>query len=163
MKSWESYEEVAKHLLDSIANEFGVDSFDGKQKIAGLRSGTHWEIDAKGVKENSEGFIIVECRRYTTSKQNQERLGGLAYRIIDTGAESGIIVSPLGLQEGAEKVAKAENIINVILDENSTPNEFALEFLNKIFIGKTEQALMSDHTEAFHQRICRRCGLKFNE
>jgi hypothetical protein len=42
----------------------------------------------------------------------------LAYRIIDTGADGGILVSPLGLQEGAERVAAAENIISVRLNED---------------------------------------------
>src|SRR5262250_1546186 len=40
-------------------------------------------------------------------------LGGIAYRIRDSGAEGGIVVSPLGLQEGAAKVAKKENIVSV--------------------------------------------------
>ena len=60
-------------------------SVEGKQKIQGRRTGTTWEIDAKGVAEGSEGFFLVECRRYTTSKQSQEKTGALAYRIIDAG------------------------------------------------------------------------------
>jgi len=124
-KSWESFEEVAVYLLDQIAHEFGLQNFEGKQAIVGKRSGTKWEIDAKGVSENDEVFFIVECRRYTTSRQNQEKVGGLAYRIIDTGAKGGIVVSPLGLQEGAYKVAQAENIYHIILDENSCPGYFS--------------------------------------
>jgi hypothetical protein len=103
--------------------------------VVGKRSGTTWEIDAKGFRQGDSGFVIVECRRYTTSKQNQEKVGGLAYRIIDTGAEGGIIVSPLGLQEGAERVTAAENIVNVQLSEDSTQHEYVLRFLNKIMIG----------------------------
>jgi hypothetical protein len=135
MTKWESYQEVATYLLNQFAIEFGLDRVEGRQDVVGKRSGTTWEIDAKGFRQGDSGFVIVECRRYTTSKQNQEKVGGLAYRIIDTGAEGGIIVSPLGLQEGAERVTAAENIVNVQLSEDSTQHEYVLRFLNKIMIG----------------------------
>jgi hypothetical protein len=101
--SWETYEEVATYLLNQFATKFGIERFEGKQNVEGKRSGTSYEIDAKGMGSDNEVFIIVECRRYTTSRQSQERLGGLAYRIIDTEASGGILVSPMGLQEGAKK------------------------------------------------------------
>jgi hypothetical protein len=135
MAKWESYEQVAAFLLDRFAIEFGLERVEGKQKVVGQRSGTHWEIDAKGVREGDTGFVVVECRRYTTSKQNQGKLGTLAYSVIDTGAVGGIIVSPLGLQEGANRVAAAENIISVQLDEESTRHEFVLRFLNMVMVG----------------------------
>jgi hypothetical protein len=134
-KRWQSYEEVAAYLLGQFAHEFGLDRIEGKQSVTGQRSGTDWEIDAKGVRTGDGGFMIIECRRYTTSRQSQERVGGLAYRIIDTGAFGGIIVSPLGLQEGAEKVALAENIFDVRLHEDSTRHQFAMQFLNKFRVG----------------------------
>ena len=133
---WENYEEVATYLLNEFANEFNLDRVEGKQKIDGKRSGTTWEIDAKGVKEDDGGFMIVECRRRTTSKQAQEHLGSLAYRIIDTGADGGIVVSPLGSQKGAEMIAKSENIFNVTLSPDSTPTEFNMGFLGKFRAAK---------------------------
>jgi len=135
-KIWESYEDVATFLLNQIAEEFGLERFEGKQMVTGKRSGSRWEIDAKGVSKNSEIFLIVECRRHTSSRQNQERIGGLAYGIIDSDAKGGIVVSPLGLQEGATRIAQAENIYNVILDENSSNTEFVLKFLDKVRVGK---------------------------
>ena len=123
-KKWESYEEVAAYLLNEFAEEFGLGRVEGKQFVEGQRSGTQWEIDAKGVREGNQAFVIVECRRYTTSKQSQGKVGELAYRIIDTGADGSILVSPLGLQEGATKIAAAENIISVHLNENSTRHEY---------------------------------------
>ncbi len=135
-KAWESYEQVAAYLLNQIADEFGLQKFEGKQAIAGKRSGTEWDIDAKGVSEDNEVFFIVECGRYTTSRQNQEKVGGLAYRIIDTGAKGGIVVSPLGFQERAAKPAQAENIHDVILDENSTRAEYVLKFLDRVRYGE---------------------------
>jgi hypothetical protein len=139
-KPWQNYEEVAIYLLNQMAEKFGLGRVEGKQKIVGGRSGTSWAIDGKGVKVGNEGFLIVECRRYTQSKQTQEDMGALAYRIIDTGASGGIIVSPLGVQAGGAKVNAAENIHTVRLDENSTETKFILKFLNETFVG-TEKAV----------------------
>lgn len=137
-QEFESYEQVAAHLLDQFASQLGLGRVEGKQDVRGLRSGT-WEVDAKGVKIDREGFVIVECRRYTTSKLKQEHLAALAYRILDTGAAGGIVVSPMDLQEGAKKLAAAERIIEVKLTPNSTPYEFVLSFLNQIMIGLHDQ------------------------
>jgi hypothetical protein len=135
MQEWESYEEIGTYLLDQFATEFGLDRVEAKQDLPGQRSGTSWEIDAKGVRHGNDGFVIAEFRRYTSSRQNQEKIGQLAYRIIDSGAQGGIIVSPLGLQEGAEKIAAAENVVNVILNENCGRDEYIMKFLNKVMIG----------------------------
>ncbi|WP_166831390.1 hypothetical protein [Thalassoroseus pseudoceratinae] len=147
MKKWETYEEVAAYLLDQFASAFGLSRVEGKQDIEGQRSGTKWQIDGKGVRSGDEGFMIVECRRFTTSKQNQERIGALAYRIIDSGADGGILVSPLGLQKGAEKIANAENITDVYLNEHSTCHEYTLKFLNRMMVGIQEQATAGDSWE----------------
>lgn len=136
MPRWETYEEVTAYLLDQIARDFGLECVEGKQCVAGLESGTAWEIDAKGICEGQTGFLIVECRRYTTSKVKQKDLAALAYQIIDTGAKGGIIVTPLDVQEGARRVAKAKNIEPVQLDKNSTTTDYILKFLNKIMISR---------------------------
>jgi hypothetical protein len=160
-EAWQTYEEVAAYLLNEFAAEFGLDRVEGKQNVSGLRSGTTWEIDAKGVRENNEGFIIVECRRYTNSKQNQEKLGSLAYRIADIGAAGGIIVSPLDLQKGAKKIAQAENIAEVTLSPDSTPHYFAMQFLNKIMIGIREEICVGMQVETEQFRSCQVCGKMF--
>jgi hypothetical protein len=133
-KSWETYEQIARYVLDQIADRFGVDRFEGKQKVLGQRSGTSYEVDAKGVTNNGEVFLVVECRRYTNSRQNQEKIGALAYRIIDTGASGGIIVSPLGLQDGASRIAAAENIHSIIMAEDSTFEQYVVTLLNEVII-----------------------------
>ncbi len=137
MEDWEVYEEVAIHILDQIALQLDLDleRVEGKQHIYGFRSSTSWEIDGKGVLVDGEGFVIIECRRHTTSKQNQERVAALAYRIIDAGATGGILVSPLGFQEGARKVAAAEGIHEIFLDQNSTRTNYIAKFLENIFLG----------------------------
>lgn len=144
MAQWKTYEELATFLLDQFAAEFGLERVEGKQEVVGQRTETSWEIDAKGVRQGDTGFLIIECRRYTTSKQNQEKIGALAYRILDTGAVGGIIVSPLGLQEGAERVAAAENIISVQLNERSSRHSYVLRFLNQVMLGYSETVSVGD-------------------
>jgi Zn finger protein HypA/HybF involved in hydrogenase expression len=159
--TWQTYEEVAAYLLNQFASEFSLERVEGKQKIKGNRSGTDWAIDAKGVRSGGEAFVIVECRRYKNKRQDQERLAGLAYRIIDAGAEGGIVVSHLGLQAGATKVAEAEGIISVRLDKDSTATEFSMQFLNKIFVGIHERASVSDFCDAEVTCTCDSCNQQF--
>ena len=160
-KSWETYEEVAAYLLNQFKDELGLFSVEGKQKVDGVLSGTEFKIDAKGVREGNGGFIIVECRQYTSSKQSQEKIGGLAWRIIDTGAEGGIIVSPLGLQKGAKKIAAITNIMDVHLTANSTPSEFLMQFLNKLMLGTTDNIVLSDEIVIERVRRCKKCKAEF--
>lgn len=148
MKVWESYEEVAAYLLDQMAEKFGLERVEGKQHVTGLRSGTSYEIDAKGVAAEGEGFLIVECRRYTASKQNQERIGALAYRVLDTRADGGILVSPLGLQEGAARIAEAENIKSVILAGDSTTTRYLMRFLTSVFAGLSGRVVLGESVSA---------------
>lgn len=138
--TWRSYEDVAVFLLDQICVEFGLQRVEGKQSVIGKRSGTIYEIDGKGILSDGEGFIIIECRRYNKARQNQERIGGLAYRIIDTGANGAIIVSPLGLQKGAKKIASAEKISCVHLNKDCNALSYILKFLNEVMIGLHETA-----------------------
>jgi hypothetical protein len=135
-KAWQTYEEVTQYLLNRFADKFGIDRVEGKQIIRGHKSGTNWEIDAKGVGFADDLFLLVECRRYTSSRQSQEQVGALAYRIQDTGASSGIIVSPLGLQGGAAKIARAEKIHSVILDPECTTKQYVLKFLENVHYGE---------------------------
>ena len=133
-KNWRTYEEVAAEILGRLKQELGLSSIEGKQSVPG-RSGTDWELDAKGIKEGSDAFVVVECRRYTTTKLKQEAVASLAWRIQDTGAAGGLLVSPLGLQEGARKVAGFANILSVVLNADATPQQFALSFLGNLFVG----------------------------
>jgi hypothetical protein len=120
--------------LEQFADHFGLGHVEGKQLVSGA-SGTNWVIDAKGVKSDGGGIVLVECRRHTTSKLSQEQLGGVAFRIIDTGAQGGITVSPLDLQKGAKLVAAHANIVHVMLDPKSTTTEYVMKFLDKFFVG----------------------------
>jgi hypothetical protein len=141
-KKWETYEQVAADLLNRFANEFDLGHVEGKQLVPGV-SGTEWEIDAKGIRLQCDGFVVVECKCFTKDRVNQEIIGGLAFRIQDTGAKGGIIVTPLGYQEGAKKVAEHAGIITATLGAASTRTDYVLEFLNKIFVS--DAVTVSDH------------------
>ena len=141
--NWRTYEEVARQLLDKIAGLLGLERVEGKQYLPGKKSGTNWEIDARGVSSNGTGFLVIEIRRYSTSRLSQEALAAIAYRIEDTGANGGIVVSPLPLQSGAQKVADAARVVAVQLDQNSTTERYVLRFLKNVMVGLEPDGLKS--------------------
>jgi hypothetical protein len=152
-QQFESYEQVAEYLINQFAKEFGLDRVEPKQEVEGHRSGVTWEIDAKGIRVGNDGFLIVECRRYTTSRLKQEHVAAVAYRIIDTGAKGGIIVSPLDLQEGAKQVAAAEGIIEVKVNPDCTKYEYVLSFLNNVMIGVHDTATCQESIEIIAEEL----------
>jgi hypothetical protein len=143
-KRWQAYEEVAAYLLNQLAEHFGVGRFEGKQVVAG-DSGTEWEIDAKGCADGTGRIIVVECKRHTKSGISQAIAGSLAWTIQDVGADGGILVSPLRLQEGAAIVAKKANIVQVVLNQDATTTDYLLSFLNQIHIGISEAVHITEH------------------
>lgn len=142
--AWRSYEEVAQHLIGEMAVHFGLGRVEGKQIVPGA-TGANWEIDAKGVLINDEGFVIVECRRHTKQGLPQESVAGLAFRIWDTGAAGGIIVSPLPLQSGAKVVAENQGIYEVQLSADSTTSDYVLRFLDRAFHGMSIKLTGESH------------------
>lgn len=145
-EKWQSYEEVARYLLNEFAVHFQLGIVEGKQLIPGA-SGTGWNIDAKGITSNGEGFVIIECRRRTSRRLCQEAVAGLAYRIVNTGAKGGIVVSPLEFQKGARKVARHSNIIHVKLDPKSTTTDYVMRFLNQVFVGRAAKVKVTANLE----------------
>jgi len=142
-RHWQTYEEVAAYLLNQIAAHFGVGHFEGKQVVPGS-SGTTWEIDAKGCTCDASQILVVECKRHTKAGISQAIVASLAWTIRDVGARGGILVSPLGLQEGARKVAQAAGIVEVFMDKDSTTTDFFLKFLNQIHAGYSESLGFAD-------------------
>jgi hypothetical protein len=134
---------------------------EGKQKIQG-KSGAVWEIDGKGILEGGEGLVILEYRRHTTSKISQGQVGELAFRLIDTDAERGILVSPLGFQKGALKVGSARKIVSVQIDPNSTETDFVVHVLNKILVGIGIKGKMTARVEPSLAKACAKCGKVFS-
>ena len=164
MEPWEAYEQVAAELLNQFPTDFGLDRVEGKQKLPGLKSGTTWEIDAKGVRDSDGAIFVVECRRYPDRKVSQDAMAGLAYRIQDIGAEGGILVSPLELQSGARSIAEAEEIVEVQLEPNSTPRDFAMRFFGRLMAGASVEfgVALSARFDAEVLRQCEICGQRFS-
>ena len=98
---WRNYEEVAQFLLGQMASHFGLGRVEGKQMVAG--ASTSWEVDAKGVRQDGHGFVIIECRRHTKQGVPQEQIAGLAFKIQDTGAAGGINCLPSAAAIGRKK------------------------------------------------------------
>jgi len=133
-KESERYEQVTRAILEQCREQLGFKEVRPKSKIPG-KTGTRWEIDATCYRVESEGMILVECRRHTTRKIDQEQVAGLVFRIRDTGAEGGLVVTPLGFQEGAELVAKACKVTMATLNPNATEREYVLRIAEQLFIG----------------------------
>jgi hypothetical protein len=137
-KSWETYEQVAQYVLQQLACRFGLSIVEGKQSVRGQVSGTRWVLDAKGIREDDGAIVIIECRRYMTSRLSQEKVGAIALRVQDTGAAGAITVSPYPLQKGAEKVAKAYRIEHVQLQPESTYDQWVAQIGTVIHVGLTD-------------------------
>ena len=100
----------------------GLETVEGKQTLVG-ESRAEWEIDGKGVKADDGGIVVVECRRYTSSKVKQSAVASLAWTISDLGASAGIVVTLIGVQAGGRLIAKSADIGIVHLDENATTTD----------------------------------------
>jgi Restriction endonuclease len=154
-KTWKTYEEVAAYVLKMVGKKFGLADVEGKQKVPG--KATVWEIDAKGIQESDGALVIIECRRYTSSRLSQEDVGSIAIRIHDTGAAGGIIVSPHPLQRGAQKVSKAYNIQHVQLDPSSTRDNWIAKIQGVMTFGVTETTRLG-MTDTLHAELRHAAG-----
>lgn len=141
-KDWASYEEVAVYLLNRFAEHFGLGRVHGKSIVAG--AGTKWELDGIGYSQDGAQFVIVECKRYTKSKVDQETMGGLAFRILRTGASGGIVVTPIGYQAGAANVADHERITRVMLNQDCTTTEYVMRFFDQVQVGLADTVTATD-------------------
>lgn len=134
-KSWETYEQATAHILRRLSDRLRIESIEGKQKLKGRLTGARWEVDARAVDMASGTLVVVEARRHTRSRLNQEAIAAVAYRIQDLGASGAIVVSPHPLQKGARLVAAANNIRSIHLTPESTPGEWVATFGSLIDVG----------------------------
>ena len=141
-KEWASYEEVAVFLLNQFAERFGLGTVEGHTLIPA--AGTTWNMDGIGYSQDGADFVIVECKRKTTRRVDQETVAGVAYRILKTGASGGIIVTPIGFQSGAMKVADFEGITRVTLNHDCTTTEYVLKFLSEIHVGLSDTVTLTE-------------------
>ena len=146
---WLVYETAAKSVLEQIREVLGIAAVEGKQSVAG-KSGTQWELDARAIQHGGQNFLVVEVRRYTTSRLKQKDVAALAFQIGDVGASGGIVVSPLPLQLGAELVAKAAGIEHLRLSQDSSPLDYLAEYMGRRFLGASvvESVNLTDSCDA---------------
>jgi predicted helicase len=138
---YEEYEDLTRRILNDerVRSELDLNRVEAyKHKFTGKKTGTDWEVDAFGY--DLDGcLVLIECKHYETNKLNQNQLGAFVYTLQDLGAKRGIVVTTLGLQKGAIKVAKAENITLIKLDYHSNNENFTVNLVNKAVIQRTDQ------------------------
>ncbi len=155
-RGWEIYEDATTDLLNNIRDQLGLRKIGTKQKVKG-KSGTEWEVDVVVYNADDGRLVLVECKRRSKSTLPQKTLAELAYKIDDTDAARGIIVTTIGLQEGAKKIAKAEKITEIKLDLNATTENYIAQIANQIFIKNTDKLAVKEHLEIeVHDKSSRR-------
>ena len=149
-KRWETYEEVTKQLLNDVRDYFGLSRAEEKQKVKGL-SEAEWEVDVVAYNVDGGKLVLVECKHRSKAALSQDSLAGFAYKIKDAKADHGIIVTTIGLQEGAYKIAKSEGITVIKLDYNSTSDNYIAQITNQIFVKRTDNVRL---VESFKAELC---------
>ena len=131
---WKKYEEYTRAILnDERVKKYLEEHFNlpdikiqSKEKFSG-KCGTEWEVDAYAYDDND--LILIECKHYKSeTRVDQNIVAAFAYIIKDVSAKYGIIVTTVGLQSGAKKVANAENIRLIEVHQNSTDENFFVRF-----------------------------------
>ena len=138
-QTWRGYEELARHVLLHFAGMLGISEVEAKQRLMGA-AGTEWEIDAKGILTGGRGFLVVECKERSTERLNQASIGALAFTVEAVGAQGAIIVTSIGLQEGAEKIAKRHDFKMVFLPKDGTFEDFFASCGNCLLRGVSDRA-----------------------
>ncbi len=146
-KAWRTYEEACAYMLRRLAKRLDIVNVEGKQRLAGRITGTRWEIDAKAIDVGSGAVVIVEARRHTRSRLNQEAVAAVAYRIQDLGASGAIVVSPHPLQKGARMVAAANNVRHVCMDPDSTPEQWVATLEDLVHVELHDHVSVSARDE----------------
>jgi hypothetical protein len=132
---WRKYEDYTTQILNDERVHQYIEDYFGlydlkvkpKDKLDGKKTGTKWEVDAYGYDINNQ-LTLIECKHYKSRFVEQNTIAAFAYIIQDIGARRGIIVTTLGLQSGAIKVAQAESIGLIQLHRNSTDSNFFVSF-----------------------------------
>src|SRR5262245_34344967 len=130
MAQWKTYEEVTKAILIDLQTELGLWEVSEGRSYPG-QAGTTWNIDVSARREGSDDLVIFECRRQPTTRIKQEEMAAFAYRVRDIGAAAGIVVTPLGLQQGAELIAQAERIETILLNPDASVENYVAQLSNR--------------------------------
>ena len=136
-KEWERYEDVARQLIDDIKFHLGLSLVNEDKRKFKKNDGGECEVDVSAYDMSDEKLVLVECRKKKESL-SQEEVHGFAYRIQQTNAKRGIIVTTIGLQQGARIAADGAKITLIRLDGNSTKEEYIAKITQQIFVKVTD-------------------------
>lgn len=134
---WESYEDVARQLIDDIKEQLGLCRVNEGKFLFPKSDGGECEIDVSAYDISNEKLVLVECKR-KKRRLSPEEIHGFAYRIQQTNAKRGIIVTTIGLQKGARIAADAAKITLIILNGESTIDEYIARITQKLFLKTTD-------------------------
>jgi hypothetical protein len=153
---WECYEKVTRQILDNLRLELGFASVEGKGDKPAT-SETDWEADATCYRLDDGEMVLIECKHWS-SRVDQATMGSFAFSIIDTGAAGGLMVTPVGYQEGAVKVANARKIGMATLNANATDRAYVLRIANQLFAGVVSEIHVDSVVTAVVVRNSGGCG-----
>lgn len=141
-KKWRSYELAAAQLIRDAGPFMKAKDVRVDQTARGA-TGNNWNIEVKAYDVDDDRIIIVECKRYKR-RVNKEVVGGFAYRVHGTGSR-GILVTTYSLQKGGQLIVQHEQIAHIILDADSTENDYLATVANQVFIRHSFQEAAAAH------------------
>ena len=150
-KNWESFEDVFRAILHRHRDFFELEDVEpGPTQVAGkARKVRPWDIEVVGYRRGTRRLVLFEVKLRTRNVE-PEVAGGFAYRIEDTGAETGYFVTALdkGLAKGAQEIADYERIGHIQLDRKSSPDDYVMKCADNLFIGVSGTIRLKDEAVA---------------
>lgn len=126
-----AYEEFVRLTVEALFHKYSA-AVHGSMLYRG-RSGHDHQIDAS-VDLTLGGLrilILFECKHYKRAVGVEDLLA-FAQRLNDIGANKGVVVTTIGFQEGATKIADAHHIALVTTTTRTphSPRDFIIELAN---------------------------------
>lgn len=106
----ENYEDFIRETYENLVNK-KIGKVYGSRHYEGVRTGHRHQIDVsiEVTVADLNFLVLIECKYYKRKVEVGDLLT-FASRLDDIGAHKGVLVSTIGFQEGACKVAKAHRI-----------------------------------------------------
>lgn len=126
--NWKRFEDAARELIKLHQDFFGLASVEPTEAKVTGSSGYEWNIEIVAHQEHSFGLVLFECRQKRRNITPAEA-AELAYRVLDTGAERGYFITPIGkkLSSGATTIAAHEGIEQIQIADYSTTQNYMMQ------------------------------------
>ncbi len=152
---WKNFEDVFRAILAMHMDFFELEEVEPTSKpIPGIaRKVKPWAIDVVGYRKGTNRLVLFEVKRRGRNVE-PEQAAGFAYRILDTEAEAGYIVTTMdrNLSSGAKEIANYEKIGHIQLQKDSTPDDYVMRIADNMFVGITDAVKVSERVEAIVER-----------